>query len=237
MVLHYGQAIFEGLKAYRQPDGSLKSFRPEANAERFRSSARRLAMPELPEDVFLGSLRELLAVDGAGCRSGRRGVPVPAAVHDLHGEGPRRPAGEGVRVRAHRLARRLLLQRRPAAGERVAVHRVRAGRPRRHRRGQVRRQLRRVAAGPGPGGRRGLRPGRVARRHGAALGRGDGRHEPVLRVRLRGRREVVTPELSGSLLPGITRDSILRVAADLGHPVEERGCPPRSGRRRWAPAS
>lgn len=62
-VLHYGQAIFEGLKAYHQPDGSVASFRPEANAQRFRDSARRLAMPELPDELFMGSLRELLAVD------------------------------------------------------------------------------------------------------------------------------------------------------------------------------
>ncbi|WP_229795115.1 branched-chain amino acid aminotransferase, partial [Saccharothrix coeruleofusca] len=64
MVLHYGQSIFEGLKAYRQPDGSIASFRPEANAARFRASARRIAMPELPDEVFLESLRELVAVDG-----------------------------------------------------------------------------------------------------------------------------------------------------------------------------
>lgn len=63
-VLHYGQAIFEGLKAYRQPDGSIASFRPEQNAARFRRSAKRLAIPELPEQVFLDSLRELVAVDG-----------------------------------------------------------------------------------------------------------------------------------------------------------------------------
>ncbi|SDQ06551.1 branched-chain amino acid aminotransferase [Actinopolyspora saharensis] len=62
-VLHYGQAIFEGLKAYRQPDGSVASFRPEANATRFRDSARRLAMPELPEETFLESLSELVSAD------------------------------------------------------------------------------------------------------------------------------------------------------------------------------
>src|SRR5438270_1788757 len=56
-VLHYAQAIFEGLKAYRQPDGSIASFRPDANAARFRASARRIAMPELPDELFLGSLR------------------------------------------------------------------------------------------------------------------------------------------------------------------------------------
>jgi len=62
-VLHYGQAIFEGLKAYRQPDGTVSSFRPLANAARFRSSARRIAMPELPDELFLGSLRELVRTD------------------------------------------------------------------------------------------------------------------------------------------------------------------------------
>ena len=65
MVLHYSQEIFEGLKAYRQPDGSIASFRPEANAARFRRSAGRLAMPELPEELFLESLRELVVADQA----------------------------------------------------------------------------------------------------------------------------------------------------------------------------
>jgi branched-chain amino acid aminotransferase len=65
MVLHYGQEIFEGLKAYRQPDGSIASFRPEANAARFRASAARLAMAELPDELFLASLAELVAVDAA----------------------------------------------------------------------------------------------------------------------------------------------------------------------------
>jgi branched-chain amino acid aminotransferase len=63
MVLHYGQEIFEGLKAYRQPDGSIAAFRPDANAARFRGSAGRLAMAELPDELFLASLRELVAVD------------------------------------------------------------------------------------------------------------------------------------------------------------------------------
>ena len=53
MVLHYGQAVFEGLKAFRQPDGSVALFRPEANAQRFDQSARRLAMPALPPGVFV----------------------------------------------------------------------------------------------------------------------------------------------------------------------------------------
>jgi branched-chain amino acid aminotransferase len=64
-VLHYAQEIFEGLKAYRHADGSVWSFRPEANAERMQRSARRLALPELATDDFVASLRALVEVDVA----------------------------------------------------------------------------------------------------------------------------------------------------------------------------
>jgi branched-chain amino acid aminotransferase len=62
--LHYGQVIFEGMKAFRQEDGSMAVFRPERNALRFQSSARRLAMPELPVADFLHAIESLVAADG-----------------------------------------------------------------------------------------------------------------------------------------------------------------------------
>lgn len=62
-VFHYGQEIFEGLKAYRYADGSVWTFRPGFNAARMNSSARRLALPELPEEDFIGSLAALVAAD------------------------------------------------------------------------------------------------------------------------------------------------------------------------------
>lgn len=62
-VLHYGQEIFEGLKAYRHDDGSVWAFRPQMNASRFAASARRLALPELPEQDFLDSLAALVRTD------------------------------------------------------------------------------------------------------------------------------------------------------------------------------
>lgn len=62
-VLHYAQEVFEGLKAYRHEDGSVWTFRPEANAERFQRSAARLTLPELEIDDFIGSLKALLSVD------------------------------------------------------------------------------------------------------------------------------------------------------------------------------
>lgn len=69
-VLHYGQEIFEGIKAYRHTDGSIWTFRPDANGRRLQRSARRLALPELPVEYFIQSLRELIAVDGAWVPSG-----------------------------------------------------------------------------------------------------------------------------------------------------------------------
>ncbi|MCG5214441.1 branched-chain amino acid aminotransferase [Streptosporangium sp. KLBMP 9127] len=62
-VFHYAQELFEGLKAYRQVNGSIVSFRPFANAGRFNRSALRMAMPELPEDVFVESLELLVQTD------------------------------------------------------------------------------------------------------------------------------------------------------------------------------
>jgi len=62
-VLHYAQEIFEGLKAYQLADGAMALFRPEANARRFNASANRMAMPELPEDMFIESCRALVKAD------------------------------------------------------------------------------------------------------------------------------------------------------------------------------
>jgi branched-chain amino acid aminotransferase len=65
MVLHYAQEIFEGLKAYKQPDGSIATFRPDANAARLRRSAERLAMAQLPADAFVESIQTLVEIDRA----------------------------------------------------------------------------------------------------------------------------------------------------------------------------
>ena len=62
-VLHYAQEIFEGLKAYRLADGGTALFRPDANARRFRDSARRMAMAELPDALFLRSIEALVRID------------------------------------------------------------------------------------------------------------------------------------------------------------------------------
>ena len=61
--LHYGQTFFEGLKAYKHPDGKVVVFRPDKNAERFNLSAQRMCMPELPAEIFLQSIAALVNLD------------------------------------------------------------------------------------------------------------------------------------------------------------------------------
>jgi len=63
VVLHYGQTVFEGLKAYRQPDGGVALFRAERNAARMANSCRRLALPEFPEDAFVDACKLLVTTD------------------------------------------------------------------------------------------------------------------------------------------------------------------------------
>jgi branched-chain amino acid aminotransferase len=64
-VLHYAQEIFEGMKAYRSADDRILLFRPEQNARRFNESATRMAMPTMPEDLFVKAVEELVRIDSA----------------------------------------------------------------------------------------------------------------------------------------------------------------------------
>ncbi|WP_176956200.1 branched-chain amino acid aminotransferase [Catalinimonas alkaloidigena] len=64
-VIHYGQTIFEGLKAYRSDAGQVRVFRPSANWARFNLSAERMCMPTIPEEIFVGGLKKLLQLDEA----------------------------------------------------------------------------------------------------------------------------------------------------------------------------
>lgn len=69
-VLHYGQEIFEGMKAFRLDDGGVGLFRPEQNARRFNASAERMAMPTIPEQLFLDAVEALVAIEESWIPSG-----------------------------------------------------------------------------------------------------------------------------------------------------------------------
>lgn len=70
-VFHYGQAIFEGMKAYKDEHDDVWLFRPEENFDRFNKSAVRLAMPEVPENIFLGGMKQLLDIERAWVKKGK----------------------------------------------------------------------------------------------------------------------------------------------------------------------
>jgi branched-chain amino acid aminotransferase len=222
MVLHYGQAIFEGLKAYRQPDGSIASFRPDANAERFRSSAWRLAMPELPDELFLGSLRELLVVDG-------RWVPEqaeeslylrPFMISTEKGLGVR-PAKEYLYVLIASPAGSYFAGGLKPVSVWLCTEFVRAtpgGTGAAKCAGNYAASLRAQAQAAAQGCDQVVWLDATERCWVEEMGGmnlffvfGSGADA-----------KVVTPELSGSLLPGITRDSLLQLAADHGYAIEER---------------
>lgn len=70
-VFHYGQAIFEGMKAYRDSTEAIWLFRPAENYNRFNKSAVRMAMPEVPEEIFMNGLKQLLQLDEAWIKKGK----------------------------------------------------------------------------------------------------------------------------------------------------------------------
>lgn len=71
LVLHYAQTIFEGMKAYRDGQGRVNLFRPLANIARMNRSAKRMCMPQVPEDLFLAGLKELVQLDSAWLPEGK----------------------------------------------------------------------------------------------------------------------------------------------------------------------
>ncbi len=223
IVLHYAQEVFEGLKAYRWADGSIVSFRPESNAARLRDSSRRLAIPELPDDVFIESLRQLIAVDKAW---------VPAA----GGE-------ESLYLRPFVIATEPGLGVRPAGEYRYLVIGSPAGA---YFKGGIKPvsvwlSHEYVRASPGGTGAAKFGGNYAASLLAQAQAADNGCDQVVWLDAIErryveemggmnlffvfgsgGSARLVTPELSGSLLPGITRNSLLQLATDAGFAVEER---------------
>ncbi|MFJ6382029.1 branched-chain amino acid aminotransferase [Kitasatospora sp. NPDC092039] len=222
MTLHYGQAIFEGLKAYRQADGSIATFRPEANAARFQASARRLAMPELPVEAFVEAV-ELLV------RQEQDWVPNEPE--------------QSLYLRPFMFATEVGLGVRPANSYLFMIIASPAGA---YFQGGIKPvsvwlSKEYVRAAPGGTGAAKCAGNYAASLVAQAQAAEKGCDQVVWLDAAEHRwveemggmnlyfvfgegadAKIVTPELSGALLPGITRDSLLQLAADLGYAVEER---------------
>jgi len=217
-VLHYGQEIFEGLKAYRMPDGKINLFRPEANLERFNRSAIRMVMPVVDVDYHLETMRTLIKIDqnwvpdqeGSSlyirpamiATSSKIGLGAAAAYKHFIITGPAGPYFQGgfnpISVYIADTYRRAVVG---GVGE----------------------------AKTGGNYAASLYISEEVAKKGYTqvlwLDAIEGRYvEEVGAMNIcfvyEGKR-IVTPSLSGSILPGITRDSILKLAPTLGYEISE----------------
>ncbi len=216
-VLHYAQEIFEGLKAYRLADGTMALFRPQANARRFNASARRLAMPELPEDLFIEAIRQLVAIDADWFPSVEGGSlylrPFMIATEAFLGV---RPAKEYKFIVIASPAGNYFKSGAPAVSIWVSDY---------------------TRAAPGGTGAAKCGGNYAASLVPTAEAFAQG-HDQVLFLDAAEHRwveelggmnlffvmadgRIVTPPLTGTILPGVTRDSLLTLAAEAGLTVSE----------------
>ncbi|MCA1711000.1 MAG: branched-chain amino acid aminotransferase [Actinobacteria bacterium] len=219
VVLHYAQEVFEGLKAYRQPDGGVAMFRPEKNAARMVRSCRRLALPVFPEDDFVAACELLVRTD-------KDWVP--------DGE------GASLYLRPFMFADEVGLGVRPSDSAQFMVIASPAGNyfpgPLRPVSLWLSQEYTRAA----PGGMGAAKTGGnyaaslVAQQEAADNGCDQVVFLDALEQRwieeLGGMNlflvmddgRLVTPALSGTILEGVTRDCVITLARELGHEVEER---------------
>ncbi|MEO6092119.1 MAG: branched-chain amino acid aminotransferase [Novosphingobium sp.] len=217
-VLHYAQEIFEGLKAYAQADGGIALFRPDANAARFNASARRLAMPELPEGLFVESVKQLVAAD-------RDWFPTVE--------------GGSLYLRPFMFASEAFLGVRPAKSYKYLVIASPAGGYFKSGAPAVSIWVSRDYTRAAPGGTGAAKCGgnyasslvpqaeAIARGHDQVVFLDAAEHRWV--EELGGMNlyyvfddgTLLTPPLTGTILPGITRDCLLTLARDEGLTVRE----------------
>ena len=220
-VLHYSQEIFEGLKAFRHADGSVWAFRPDRNAARFTASAERLALPHVPEDAFVAALRALVIVDEPWVPSAEDGET-------------------SLYLRPYMIATEAALSVRPAREVLFGVIASPAGpyfdtgpKP-----VSIWLTTSTIRATPGGTGAAKCGGNYAASLAGLAEAVANGCEQVafvdavehkwleeigsmnMFFVYADGR--IATPALSGSILEGVTRASVVDLAKDLGHTVEER---------------
>ena len=219
VVLHYGQTVFEGLKAYRQPGGGVSLFRPERNAARMAKSSRRLALPEFPEDAFVRACELLVEQDQAWVPDGD---------------------GASLYLRPFIWATEVGLGVRPSES---ALFQLIASPAGNYFSGPLRPvslwlSQEYVRAAPGGTGEAKCGGNYAASLVAQQEAIRNGCDQVVFldAVEHRWLEELggmniflvlddgtlVTPEISGTILEGITRDSIVTLAEELGHKVEQR---------------
>lgn len=218
MVLHYGQTIFEGLKAYKQDNGRVALFRPEKNIERLNRSAKRMCIPEVDPDFVLNALLELIRIDQDWI--------------------PTRP-GHSLYIRPVMFASEPLLGVRSALNFKLIIMLSPVGPyyPEGFKPVPIYatdQYARAVRKGIGEAKTAGnyaasLMGQQVAKKEGFsqvlwldAIEQKYIEEVGAMNIFVRFKDEVTTPMLTGSILPGITRMSVLEILKDWGYNVTER---------------
>lgn len=215
LVLHYSQTIFEGLKAYRNADGGVGLFRPQANIARMNRSTQRMCMPAIPEDVFMEALVQLVKLDKDWIPSGEDAAlyirPFMYASDEYVGVRP----SDGYKF---------IIFTCPVRGYYSEPVRVRI-------------ETEYCRAFPGGTGEAKCGGNYAGGLYPAKLGQDKGFHQLIwtdglthkyveesgtMNVFFNIDGTLVTPGLDGTILRGVTRDSIIRIAKDEGIRVEER---------------
>ncbi|MBQ6264211.1 MAG: branched-chain amino acid aminotransferase [Clostridia bacterium] len=218
MVFHYGQEIFEGLKAYRGADGRPRLFRPDMNAKRTNSSNKRLVIPELPEDDFVQAVSELVEVDSDWIPT-EKGTslyirPFIIATDDFLGVAPSKtylfiiilsPSGAYYESGLEPVGIWI---------EDDYVRAVRGGMGFTKTGGNYAASLIAQVKAHDDGYSQVLWLDGVERKYIEEVG--------AMNIFFKINGVVVTPMLNGSILPGITRNSVIEICKDWGLPVEER---------------
>jgi branched-chain amino acid aminotransferase len=214
-ALHYGQAIFEGQKAYRTPKGDIQIFRPLANFERFNQSAVRMSMPEIPEELFIGGMRQLIQLDSNW---------VPSS------------EGSSLYIRPFMVATDEFLGVRTAENYRFAIICSPVGQYYSEPiRVKVEKEFSRVADG-GIGNAKAagnyaasLYPTKLAQQQGFhqllwtdAATHSYFEESGTMNVMFLVGDTLITPSIGSTILKGVTRDSVLTLARERGVKVEER---------------
>ena len=218
MVLHYGQAIFEGMKVFRQPDGEVALFRPMENIRRFNESAERMCMPSVDEGVFLSALTELVKTDKNWVPDGNE---------------------SSLYVRPFMFASEAHVGVKPSANYRFMIFSCPVGA---YYKGNVKVKVETAFTRAAPGGTgyakaagnyaASLKPTAMAREQGydQILWTDAVEHKYIeesgtMNVMFVMDGKLVSPSLGDTVLAGVTRDSVLRLAAQKGMEIEERKVP------------
>jgi branched-chain amino acid aminotransferase len=214
-VFHYGQAVFEGMKAYNGPEGETLLFRPEANIHRLNQSAERLCMPAIDKSIFMEGLKTLLAID-------KEWIP--------------KGAGKSLYIRPFMMASSEFIRATPAD---EFVFFIITSPSSAYYSGEVHLKVeekyaRSVDGGTGFAKAAGnyaaaFAPTKKAQNAGFTQVIWTDAHEHqyieesgTMNIMFRINDTLITPALSDSILSGITRDSILKLARNKGITVEER---------------